>query len=772
MAVAATTEFQPENESIEAYLERIEIYFDVNGVADDKKVSVFLNALGGKTYTLLRNLLAPAKLNTKSLNDLTTALNNHYAPKRVVIAERFHFYRRNQAPGESIAEFVAELRKLSTHCSFKDSQLEEALRDRLVCGLRSVATQRRLLTEAKLTFADALKTAQGMEAAERNAQTLKESSDAAVHYVRKAPSGNAKPSMKQVSKTKTCYRCGRADHQHSSCPFKDSKCHYCKKTGHIASVCRKKKAEQGQEQHGKQQHRTKYVAAEPQELSSDSDTDSIPIKQLRGGSKSRSSHPITVQVQVNGKPIQMELDTGAAVSVISEQLHKKLFPDAKLRPAHALLRTYTGEPMAVTGEMIAQVQYQSQSCSLPLLVVGGEGPPLFGRDWLKHVKLDWQTIGLTALSGGVARVQDLLHKYPAVFSEKLGQMKHHQATLHVPASATPVFCKARPVPFALKEAASKELDRLEQAGIVEKVERSDWAAPVVLVPKRDGSIRLCGDYKLTVNRHLDVDQYPLPIANDLFVSLTGGKKFTKLDLAQAYQQMALEEQSQTYCTINTHQGLYRFNRLPFGVASAPAIFQRTMDTILQGIPHVLCYIDDLLITGETEEEHLRNLEEVLKRLQDHGIVLKKSKCFFLQDSVEYLGHIIDAEGLHTSPKKVEAVLQAPKPTNQHQLRSFLGLLQYYGKFLHNLSTLLSPLNALLQDTPWKWTKECDQAFIDAKSALASAAVLVHYNPKLPLRLATDASAYGIGAVISHMSAEGEERPIAYASRTLTAAEKS
>ena len=140
-------------------------------------------------------------------------------------------------------------------------------------------------------------------------------------------------------------------------------------------------------------------------------------------------------------------------------------------------------------------------------------------------------------------MQDLLHKYPAVLSEKLGQMKHHQATLHVPASATPVFRKARPVPFALKEAASKELDRLEQAGIVEKVERSDWAAPVVLVPKRDGSIRLCGDYKLTVNRHLDVDQCPLPIANDLFVSLTGGKKFTKLDLAQAYQQMALEEQS-------------------------------------------------------------------------------------------------------------------------------------------------------------------------------------------------------------------------------------
>ena len=120
---------------------------------------------------------------------------------------------------------------------------------------------------------------------------------------------------------------------------------------------------------------------------------------------------------------------------------------------------------------------------------------------------------------------------------------------------------------------------------------------------------------------------------------------------------------------------------------------------------------------------------------------------------------------------MEAVLQAPKPTNQQQLCLFLGLLQYYRKFLHNLSTLLSPLNALLKNTPWKWTKECDQAFSDAKSALASAAVLVHYNPKLPLRLATDASSYGIGAVISHVSTEGEERPIAYASRTLTAAEK-
>ena len=254
VATAKMDEFQPESESIEAYLERVEIYFDVNAVEDDKKVAVFLNSLGGKTYTLLRNLLAPAKLSTKTLEELSTALKNHFAPKRVVIAERFHFYRRNQAPGESIAEFVAELRKLSTHCNFKDNQLEEALRDRLVCGLRSVATQWRLLTEATLTFADALKTAQGMEAAERNAQTLKDSADATVHYTRK---------VKPAPKTKPCYRCGRMDHQHSACPFKDSKCHYCKKTGHLAAVCRKKAQQPGHKQCGqRRQHRMKYMTAD------------------------------------------------------------------------------------------------------------------------------------------------------------------------------------------------------------------------------------------------------------------------------------------------------------------------------------------------------------------------------------------------------------------------------------------------------------------------------------------------------------------------------
>ena len=215
--------------------------------------------------------------------------------------------------------------------------------------------------------------------------------------------------------------------------------------------------------------------------------------------------------------------------------------------------------------------------------------------------------------------------------------------------------------------------------------------------------------------------------------------------------------------------MYQFTRVPFGIAPAPAVFQKMMDTILQGMTKVICYIDDVLVTGSNDQEHLANLAEVLKRMKQHNIRLKRSKCRFLQDSVEYLGHVIDRNGLHTSSDKVEA---APRPKNVRELQAFLGSIHYYGKFMQNLSTLLWPLNELLKnDTRWNWTEECEKVFEEAKRKLMEAPVLAHYNPDRPLRLAADASAYGIGAVISHVLSDGTEHPIAYASRTLAKSEQ-
>ena len=217
------------------------------------------------------------------------------------------------------------------------------------------------------------------------------------------------------------------------------------------------------------------------------------------------------------------------------------------------------------------------------------------------------------------------------------------------------------------------MDRLEEQGIIKKVSHSNWAAPIVLVPKKDGHFRICGDYKVTVNQALSVEQYPLLKPEDLFTTLVGGQAFSKLEISQAYLQVQLDEQCKHYLTVNTHQGLYRYTRLPFGVALAPALFQKMMDAVLQGIPGVICYIDDILITGKDEESHLRSHKEVIQRLEKHGFRLKQGKCEFLLPTIEYLGHQISKNGVHPLHSKVAAIEQAPTLTNIQELRSFLGL---------------------------------------------------------------------------------------------------
>ena len=296
--------------------------------------------------------------------------------------------------------------------------------------------------------------------------------------------------------------------------------------------------------------------------------------------------------------------------------------------------------------------------------------------------------------------------------------------------------------------------------------------PIVPVIKSDGTVRICGDYKVTLNCAAKTDTYPLPKIEDIFASLSGGKLFSKMDLASAYLQIPLDEQSKEYTTINTHKGLYCYNRLLFGVASAPSIFQRTMENLLQGINHVCVYLDDILVTGTTEQEYLQNLDTVLSRLETAGMRLKYDKCAFLLPAVEYLGHKISAHGLQPTDFKVQAIKNAPAPTDVSQLKSYVGLVNYYCKFLPNLPNTLAPLYRKLQkNAKWIWGSEEQKAFQTAKESLTSDSVLVHFDPKRTVILACDASSYGIGAVLSHRMDDGTDQSIPFASHTLAAAEK-
>nr|CDJ96595.1 RNA-directed DNA polymerase (reverse transcriptase) domain containing protein [Haemonchus contortus] len=287
--------------------------------------------------------------------------------------------------------------------------------------------------------------------------------------------------------------------------------------------------------------------------------------------------------------------------------------------------------------------------------------------------------------------KELQKTYPEVFSSNLGLYKFLQATLRLKKNAKPVFRPKRPVPYA----AIPKFDRLEANGVISKVNYSEWAAPIVVVRKSNGSLRICADFSTGLNDALDLHQYPIPLPEDIFATLTSGQYFSHIDFADAYLQIEMDQQSKQLLTINTHRGLYQYNRLPFGVKSAPAIFQQNMDTILAGLPGVVAYLDDVIVVGRTEEEHRRNLHAAFRRIAESGLHVRMEKCRFATSSINYLGYIIDKHGRRPDSEKIEAITKMPVPQEISQLRSFLGLLSYYGTFIKEMRSLRAPLDALL-----------------------------------------------------------------------------
>ncbi|KAL5517164.1 hypothetical protein EMCRGX_G002655 [Ephydatia muelleri] len=259
----------------------------------------------------------------------------------------------------------------------------------------------------------------------------------------------------------------------------------------------------------------------------------------------------------------------------------------------------------------------------------------------------------------------------------------------------------------------------------------------------------------------------MPLPEDLMRKLGGGHGFTKIDLADAYNQIMLAPESQRRLALSTHREVLLPTRLPFGISSAPGYFQEMMDQLTSDLQGVAVYMDDILVSGTTTSEHIQNLRALLKRLEEKGLRCRLEKCLFAQPSVEYLGHILSQQGIAKGPK-VDAVKMMPPPGNVSSLRSFLGSVQFYGKFLPNLATITEPLHRLTKKgISWSWGAEEQEAFQILKDLLCTDTILVHFNPTLPFGISCDASEVGLGAVLFHRYSDGSERPIANASKTLT-----
>ena len=278
----------------------------------------------------------------------------------------------------------------------------------------------------------------------------------------------------------------------------------------------------------------------------------------------------------------------------------------------------------------------------------------------------------------------------------------------------------------------------------------------------------CVDYR-RLNAVTKTDVFPLPRVDDSLDQLSNSRYFTTLDLAAGYWQVLVEPKSREKTAFVTHSGLFEFSVMPFGLKNAPATFQRLMETVLSGLIRHVCldYLDDIIVTGRTFEEHLANLHSVFLRLRDARLKLKPRKCFLAMKEVEYLGFRVSGEGIIADPKKIEAVQNYPTPADVKQVRSFLGLASYYRRFIPNFSVIARPLYALTKkDAVFVWCDFCEEAFAQLKALLTQAPILAFPDFASSFRLETDTSGLGLGAVLSQEQDDGTMRPIAYASRTL------
>ncbi|GBM89936.1 Transposon Ty3-G Gag-Pol polyprotein [Araneus ventricosus] len=327
-------------------------------------------------------------------------------------------------------------------------------------------------------------------------------------------------------------------------------------------------------------------------------------------------------------------------------------------------------------------------------------------------------------------IEFVLEEFKDVFSEDLGSYKGPAISLPIDPNFPPISFKARNIPLAMRKKVDVAIDKLLDQGVLEPISNPKWSTPIVPVIKQSGEIRLCADYK---------------------ANLADGKFFAKIDLAQAYLQLRVDDASAEAQTIVTHREAFKVNRLQFGVNVAPGLFQNFIEDLLKGIIGVLPYFDDVLIFAATEEQLCNHLRLVLERLSESGIRANKNKCIFKTKAVEFLGFVIDASGIHPSDSKVRAIHEAPRPKNKTELQAFLGLLNFYHSFLKDKATIAEPLHWLLEkNAEWKWTSAHEKAFAAVKELLSSDSVLVPFNEKLPLILTCDASQYGVGYVLSHL----------------------
>lgn len=791
--------FDATKESYRNYIQRFKNYVELNKIDDNKDycAKLLLNSIGADNFSVVTALAAPKATTELQYDELLELLEKHLAPKINVLVAQHKFLSKNQSEGQSVAKFVAALRADIIDCEFvcpckcKASIADVFLRAQFIRGINDSGIREQLLMSSTLTFDDIVAKALVLEAAKVDARELAHTSTNAQNgdinkiYPNKQSSRSAyrqKPNVNydELGISGLCMRCGRNNHFAKDCKTNRNKlkCASCNKTGHVAKVCISTLLADGPNAGPRVNPETNRLHTNQVQDGNDEYGIYRIIDVYQNDYSQSSSERYFANIFIEGKPVKFEVDSGSGYSFLPLGQFKALQLEKPLTSTNIVFRSYTQNTFIPEGKVKVNVKFNNRAISEYIYVVPDGCSALIGRTWIRNLGINLKELDdlncnvLTTSSINCPNeMGQLMSEFKNVFDQRIGCVPNYKVSLQLRENATPVYTKERQIPYALTDRVNAELESLEKACIITKIANSDWGSPLVVIPKADGGIRLCVDYKVGVNQRLVDAHYPIRKLDQIFNSLRNSKYFCRLDLYKAYLHIQVDEASSEIQTISTHKGTFRMNRLSFGIKTAPSEFNRIIDQILRDVPKAESYFDDIVVHGATIDECKANLRACLRQLQQYDLHLNLSKCKFFEKEIEFLGHSIQFNKIQKLSSKIKAITEMPTPESAEDVRRFLGMVTYYARFIPNASTVTAPLRRLLQkNSTFKWTKECENAFNVLKKEIVSDRVLMPYNPELPVQLACDASPTGIAGVLSHI-VNDEERPIAFASRSLTNAEQ-
>ena len=764
-----------------------------DNIDDSEVINLLVYSMGTKAEDIMLSFKL-SEAQKKKYSVVMQRFDDHYLPKRNIIFERTQFNKRVQLPQETSDSFITDLHKLVDTCEY-GAMRDELLRDRIVAGMNNLALSEKLqLEDSKtLTLEKVIQRVRTSEQVRQQCQEMRNKTDSsdvnAVSRSRNYGSNDRKPkfgqqrqrqpqthrhqaqskqsnsssssnrSFQRRDNSRKCGRCGRDPHSREDCPAHNSRCRKCSKKGHWDVVCR-----------GINETAEDDPFYDPQYDNCDYyDDDDVAFMGSVSIDTVRCDPWMVDVVLQNSNPISFKLDTGADVTVLPLHLYDKAM--GELKKPDKFLRSANSK-MEVVGKLTTDMTIQKDTKPQDVYVVRDLKVPLLGRPSLSSFDL--------------VRLVNAVEDYPELFTG-LGELRDPYHITLTPEAKPFAVHTPRKIPVCYEKQTKTQLDVMARQGVISKIEEpTDWCAGMVIVPKasldndetgiptpRDScdSLRICVDLT-QLNKCVMRNRHILPDVNHTLAQLKNSSIFSKLDANSGFWQIKLDDESRKLTTFITPWGRYCFNRLPYGISSAPEYFTLKMQSILDGIDNVLVLMDDILVHGDTQEKHDSALEAVLKRLRDANVTLNRKKCQFSVKCVKYLGHLVSGSGIKPDPDKVSAIRNFKTPESVTDVQRFLGMVNQLAKFVPHVATVTKPIRDLLvKSNAWVWDSPQEQAFQELKSIITSDIVLKTYNPDADTVVASDASTVGIGAILKQRQKDGSMAPIMFASRALTPTEQ-